>query len=145
MNVASANQPTYADSLAANPVNHFQLLVNNLNMLFIIKIDDFTKNNQEHGLKTIFVKVSATKDNKLIFNLYYEASVNAVSRAKCKDQLEKDMNEMFGDESKVVKLLQVLSFYEMSQNQAELIIRDAYINLFISAAENKELSVSCSK
>ncbi|MDN4502633.1 hypothetical protein QX776_09475 [Alteromonadaceae bacterium BrNp21-10] len=144
---ANAANQSYADVLASNQVNHFQLLVNNLNMLFITKMDDFKKSdpNKEKELKTTFIKVSSTKDNKLIFSMFYEAPVGLISRAKCNDQLESDLRSMLGEDSKVSTILQLLSFYPMSKSEADSMLRDSYLNMTITASENKELNVSCSK
>ncbi|WP_295798228.1 hypothetical protein [uncultured Microbulbifer sp.] len=147
LGASGAYAQSFGNVLANNPTNHFELLVNNLNMLMLVKAEELREKSEESDdeLKTKFMKVSATNDHKLVFTSIYEAPVALVSRAKCNEQLEEDFANMLGEDSPVPTLLQMVSYFKMTDAQASQMLRDSFLNINIHAAENPELSVSCGK
>jgi hypothetical protein len=139
----------YANILAQNPVNHLQLIVNNLNMLVINKQDELFKNEtteeEQKEIKPRFLKYSLTKDNKLLINMFYEATVVNLTKAKCQETLDEEYTKMRQPESAFSKILSMVSFYEISSEQVGEMLNESIINVVIVANENKELTTSCSK
>jgi len=136
----------YVDLLKNNSVTHFQLLLNNLNMIYIASFEkkesgDIDK-NQPHQ---IFLKFFESKKGELVADSFYQAPVSMVTRAKCKEIADEAYEDLKGDESKLATLLKLASFYDIDAEDAKEIVANSRINLTIQAIENKELSISCSR
>ncbi len=136
----------YIGVLKKSPTNHFQLLLNNLNMLFMAK---FEGNESENANPTEpqqkFLKFYESESGNLVADGFYQAPVSMVTRSKCNEIANKAHTDLKGDGSKLSALLRMVSYYDMSLENSMDIVNDSHVNVTIQAIENKELSVSCTK
>jgi hypothetical protein len=139
----------YANLLQQNSVNHLQLIVNNLNMIVLNNHKEmFGKKEDETDQTDIqekHVKFSLTKDNKLLINMFYEAPVISLTKARCQEKLDEEYTNLRKPTSPFLKILPAVSFFDLSLEQSQEMLNESLINVYISAKENKEISTSCNR
>ncbi|MBK1851944.1 hypothetical protein FE845_11375 [Marinobacter sp. 1-4A] len=141
---SSIQAKSISDTLEGNEVNHFQLLVNNLNMLYIAVKDFDTKNEENKGEpREIYTKFRADKENRLFISALYEAPFIQVTSDECDALLEEDRTKMLSMEKGLPQMINLVSYYDLSGDEVAEITAEARYQVTIQAKENKELSVTC--
>jgi len=142
---ASSIAEDYATVLKNSPTNHFQLLLNNLNILSISRIEEKSAvpNDLEKPQQKL-VKFFESQDGRLVANGFYEAPVSLVTSSECKKLVDEARADLVGDDSKLAQMLRMVSYFDMTRSQSLGIAQSALIVVTLQAVENRELSVSCS-
>ena len=83
---ASSNASDFSEDLHHERVSHLDLLANNLTMFSLQKIDELKKLTSHDGIDLTAVKFGVSKDEKLIFNSYYTAPVQKVTKEQCEKE-----------------------------------------------------------
>ena len=136
----------YIDILRRAPVNHFQLLLNNMNMFFLAKMEDLVKEeNNEKEPEQVFIKFLESEKGGLMVASLYRAPVPMVTRSKCNKLIDEAYANFRGADSKFTEIINIISYYRMSKKEAMDIINSIKFKVSIQAKENIELSVSCSR
>jgi hypothetical protein len=143
---SSIQAESIADDLERDEVNHFQLLVNNLNMLYL-SVKDFDKKNGEKKdePREIYTKFKGDNENRILISALYEAPFPKVTSDECDALLEKDRAQMLSKEKGLPLMLNLVSYYDINSADIAAIAAEARYQVTIHAKENKELSVSCIK
>lgn len=133
-----------SDTLERDEVNHFQLLVNNLNMLYLAVKDFDKKDDEKKGEpREVYTKFRADKENRIFISALYEAPFPKVTSDECNALLEKDRTKMLSKEKGLPLMINLVSYYDLSGDDVAEITAEARYQVTIQARENKELSVSC--
>lgn len=133
-----------ADTLEGNKVNHFQLLINNLNMLYLsTKALDKEKVEKADEPKEVYTKFRGDDENRIFINGVYSAPFPKVTSDQCKSLLEKERSQMVSTEKGLPLMINLVSFFDLSAEEIKEIATTARYQITIHARENKELSVSC--
>lgn len=129
-------------------VSRLELLANNLNIMFMMSKYQEEKNKKSDtkgkGTQHTLTKYSVSKDHRLIINKFYSAPVAKVTKKECNTLLSELSTEVTDGESSLTKVMQLVSAYDLSARAANNIAQTAYLNVYIQANENKQLSLRCS-
>ena len=113
-------------------------------MLLLTKIDKFTDKSGGE-LKASFAKVESTKNNELFFTYFYKAPVSFMKSEKCNELLDSNYLEMTKRDGGLAELLQIISYFRMTPDQAFFMLRDSRVKVVMMASENSELRVTCNR
>jgi hypothetical protein len=141
----SANAATQFKELAGKDVSNFELLVNNLNMIYLVqKISNSgqPKANAEGIIETYFRFSMAAKDRMRITVLYL-APVAQLTESKCKEILRENQRKIKVDNKSIVDLITSVSLYPANSNEASLILEQTEIVVLLTAKENAQLGINC--
>lgn len=141
---SSIQAKSISDTLERDEVNHFQLLVNNLNMLYLAVKDFDKKDDEKKGDPTeVYTKFRGDQENRIFISALYEAPFPKVTSDECNALLQKDRNNMLSNEKGLPLMINLVSYYDLSSDDVAEITAEARYQVTIQAKENKELSVSC--
>lgn len=132
----SVQAQTYADALAKAPVNHLQLVANNLNMLFLIKGEDL-EFSPEDGISSALLRFMQTNDNQILARAFLIAPVSKLSKKFCQDQMNQFKSAIQPN------LLMVLTPFDPSHTELESLSSSFRYEVILQAEENKDLRIDC--
>lgn len=130
------------DAMARSDVSHLELLANNLNMFYLIKKDEL-QGGKESEIVESFVRFSTTKDKKLYIEAFYKAPVLKVTKDQCEATLKNSASKLRDPGSSISQVLPLMTVYSISAAQAQEILNESYMKVYLQAQENTELSIKC--
>ena len=136
-----------SQELASNDVSHFELLVNNLNVILLnqklIKSEEPIAD--ENGIKELLSKLSVIgrDKDKMQVAVIYSAPVAILTDMQCRKLLTLNTNQVKGDNNNLVSLINAVSLYRLDGTQVREILNEASVNITMIAEENAELSIDC--
>jgi hypothetical protein len=136
-----------SQELASNDVSHFELLVNNLNIILVSQ--KLVKNEEpvadENGIKELLTKfsVKGRDEDKMQVVFLYSAPVAILTDIQCRKLLSGNTNQIKVDNSNLVNLFSTVSLYGLDVTQVNEILSETTIKIRMIAEENAELSIDC--
>lgn len=135
----------YASVLKNTPTNHFQLLLNNLNILLMSQIEDKGETKKDLDKpRQKNLKFFESQDGRLVADGFFEAPVTLVTTSQCSKLVDEARADLVGDDSKLAQMLRMVSYFDMTKSQSLEIAQNTLVVVTLQALENRELSVSCS-
>lgn len=141
----TANASTQFKELARKDVSNFELLVSNLNMIYLVqKISNSVqpKVNEEGIIETYFRFSMAAKDRMRI-TVLYSAPVAQLTESKCNEILGENQRKIKVDNKSIVDLITSVALYPINQSEASLILDQTEILVVLTAKENPQLGINC--
>lgn len=136
------NAEGYAQTLKNSSVNHLQLILNNLNMLFLTQMDKQSDKQNPDEPRQTFQKFFESRTGSLVSNSFYQAPFSIVTKAKCDELAAKEKADINTTLPAVIRLV---SLYDMTEANALELVNGMVVNVTIQAVENKDLSINCTK
>lgn len=134
----------HASALSHYEVNHFELMVNNLKMLYLTLYSKNSSKSNADGIQEVLTKFYGTREDKLVVDIYLSAPFEKVTSNICNDELNKAANNLIKANKVLPKMISMASYFDLKPQQIEEIIQETSIQLSLTAKENSELSVHCS-
>lgn len=125
-------------------VNHFELIVNNLKMLYLTLYSQNPTENEADDIQEVFTKFFGTQKDTLVVDIYLSASFKKVNSKTCNDELNKAVNNLIKVDKVLPKMIGMASYFDLKPQQIDEIVKTTTIQLSLTAKENSELSVHCS-
>lgn len=133
-----------ASELSHYEVNHFELMVNNLKMLYLTLYSKNSSKSDADDIQEVFTKFYGTREDKLVVDIYLNAPFEKVTSKTCNDELNKAVNNLIKADKVLPKMIGMASYFDLKPQQIEEIVQETRIQLTLTAKENSELSVLCS-
>jgi hypothetical protein len=145
---SNAEASDIGKALGKADVSRLELIANNMNMLAVIDRIQKGKEKKDQakneGIENTYTKFSVSNDHKLIIEDFYSAPVTDVTNTICGEQLAKLADNVSGT-NKMGVALSMLSPTSLSSEQAQQLLNDSYLVVYMQAKENSQLSLSCKK
>lgn len=126
-------------------VTHFQLLVNNLNISYMINAEKNAIKTypNDSSIKFDFIRFSSPKDGQIAINTYYSAPAEKITENQCKEIANYLSGNLKDEEFVLKKILPGLTVKTMTPAQAEQIISETSVKVHLITENNPLLNISC--